>query len=134
MKHGNMGEIMNVTVDWNGLFAAIDGRDARAFADFLTPDARFRFGNAPVVAGRKEIVEAVEGFFGMISACRHRLLDSWEGRASVAGEGEVTYTVPGGATVTVPFVNVFELEGGLIATYKIYIDNGPLFAALAPKT
>jgi hypothetical protein len=31
--------------------------------------------------------------------------------------------------VTLPFANVFLLRGGEIASYRIYIDNAPLFAA-----
>jgi hypothetical protein len=43
------------------------------------------------------------------------------------GEGEVTYIRPDGTTVTVPFANIFELRGTLIAVYRIFIDNSPLF-------
>jgi hypothetical protein len=32
--------------------------------------------------------------------------------------------------ISVPFVNVFGLRDGLIEDYRIYIDNGPLLAAL----
>ena len=49
---------------------------------------------------------------------------------SAVCEGEVSYTVPGGALVHVPFANVFDLKDGRIASYRIYIDNGPLFAAI----
>jgi limonene-1,2-epoxide hydrolase len=31
--------------------------------------------------------------------------------------------------VTIPFANVFELQGDRIRLYRIYIDNSPLFAA-----
>jgi ketosteroid isomerase-like protein len=117
-------------VNWAGLFAAIDRRDAEGFVEFLTAGAEFRFGNSPVIAGRANIAAAVRVFFGMIAGCRHEVTATWSGPASAVCEGQVTYTVPAGSTVRVPFVNVFETAGGLISHYRIYIDNAPLFAAL----
>ena len=113
---------------WGRLLAVIDARDADGFVAFLTPDAEFRFGNAPAVQGREAIHAAVAGFFCVITGCRHRLLGTWNGPGTTVGEGEVTYTRLDGSTVTIPFVNVFELRGGRVASYRIYIDNGPLFS------
>jgi ketosteroid isomerase-like protein len=114
---------------WRDLFAAIDGADAPAFAAFLAPDGEFRFGNAPAVVGREAVQAAVAGFFGAIGGCRHRMLRAWQSPGAVACEGEVTYTRLDGSQVTLPFANVFLLRGGEIASYRIYIDNAPLFAA-----
>lgn len=113
---------------WAELFAAIDGRDAVAFAAFLTPDGEFRYGNSPPVVGHAAVREAVAGFFAAIGGCRHRLLASWQGPGTAVCEGEVTYQRLDGRSVTVPFVNVFVLAPGGIASYRIYIDNTPLFA------
>jgi ketosteroid isomerase-like protein len=116
---------------WQHLFAAIDARDSSAFLTFLTPDAQFRFGNAPTMIGSEAIRAAVEGFFAAIAACQHRVLKTWNGTAAIACEGTVTYTRHDGSTVSVPFANVFELRGAKIAAYRIYIDNSPLFSAVA---
>lgn len=116
---------------WGRLFAAIDARDTAGFLDFLTPDAQFRFGNAPTIVGAEAIGPAVEGFFKAIASCRHQLLATWNGTNTVACEGNVTYTRLDGAMVTVPFANVFELRGAKIAAYRIYIDNSPLFSTAA---
>jgi len=112
---------------WERLFAAIDAGDARGFVEFLTPDARFRFGNAPPIIGFEAIGAAVTAFFAAIAASRHRLLGTWSGAATAACEGEVTYTRHDGSTLSVPFANVFELRGDKIAAYRIYIDNSSLF-------
>ena len=114
---------------WDRLFAIIDARDADGFVAALTADAEFRFGNAPAVRGREAIRAAVAGFFSAIAACRHRLLASWDSPGTTVCEGEVTYTRHDGSTVTLPFANVFELRGDRIASYRIYIDNAPLFGA-----
>lgn len=113
---------------WHHLFAMIDARDTAAFVALLTPDAHFRFGNAPTVMGAAAISDAVGGFFAAIASCRHRLIRTWNGPTGVACEGEVTYGRHDGSTVAVPFANVFELRGTLISVYRIYIDNSPLFS------
>jgi len=116
---------------WEGLFSTVDAGDAGAFVQFLTPDATFRFGNAPVIVGVSDISDAVAGFFAAIASSRHRLLRTWNGAASAACEGEVTYTRRDGSVVSFPFANVFELRGEKITAYRIYIDNSSLFAPSA---
>lgn len=113
---------------WAELFRAIDGRDAAAFASFIADDGEFRFGNAPAVVGRTAVRDYVAAFFGMIGGCSHRLHRTWQSPGTVACEGEVTYTRLDGGKVTVPFVNVFVLKGAEVASYRIYIDNSPLFS------
>jgi ketosteroid isomerase-like protein len=113
---------------WRHVFAVIDARDAAAFVALLTADAQFRFGNAPMLIGSDAIRTAVSGFFAAIGSCSHRLIRTWSGPFWVACEGEVTYIRHDGSTITVPFANVFELRGTLIAIYRIYIDNSPLFS------
>jgi ketosteroid isomerase-like protein len=113
---------------WERLFASIDSRDADAFASFIAENGEFRFASAPPITGRAAIREAVAGFFAAIAGCRHRLVQTWSGADSAVCEGEVTYTRHDGSTVTIPFANVFRLRDGRIASYRIYIDNGPLFS------
>lgn len=113
---------------WQRVFAVIDARDAAGFVALLTADAQFRFGNAPTVVGSEAIGAAVRSFFSAIASCRHRLIRAWNGSNGVVCEGEVTYIRHDGAAVTVPFANVFELRGRLIAVYRIFIDNSPLFS------
>jgi ketosteroid isomerase-like protein len=113
---------------WRHVFAVIDARDAAAFVALLTADGQFRFGNAPTLIGSDAIRASVSGFFGAIGSCSHRLIRTWSGPCWVACEGEVTYVRHDGSTITVPFANVFELRGTLIAVYRIYIDNSPLFS------
>ena len=111
------------------LFAAIDAADADGFLQFLTPDARFRFGSAPVVEGHDAIREAVGGFFGSIAGLSHTVTRTVAEGSTVICEGTVTYTRHDGSTIALPFADVFEVEGGLIADYKIYMDIAPLYAA-----
>ena len=111
-----------------GVFAAIDAKDAASFVSFLTEDAVFRFGSAPPVRGREQIREAVAAFFATIAGCRHTISNSLRSGPTLVCEGDVVYQRHDGTEITVPFTDIFEYEGDLIAHYKIYIDIGPLYA------
>ena len=113
---------------WEHLFTVVDSGDAAAFVRLLTPDARFRFGNAAQIIGSEAIQAAVAGFFSAIASSRHQLHGTWAAGTTAVCEGEVTYTRHDDSVVTFPFVNVFELRGGLIAAYRIYIDLASLFS------
>ena len=108
------------------LFAAIDKKDTRSFLSFLTDDAAFRFGSAATVRGQAAIAEAVGGFFTTIAGLRHEVSRSLSNGRSLICEGEVTYTRFDGSEITLPFVDVFEMDGERIVDYKIYMDIGPL--------
>jgi ketosteroid isomerase-like protein len=114
--------------DTGGLFTAIDAKDGATFVSCLTEDAIFRFGSAPPVQGRDAIKAAVEGFFTTIAACSHDISNTLRQDDTLVCEGIVTYTRHDGSEIALPFTDVFEYEGSLIAHYKIYIDIGPLFA------
>jgi limonene-1,2-epoxide hydrolase len=117
------------SVDFNGLFASIDAMDTERFLSFIHEDASFRFGSSPAVRGHADIRKAVEGFFASFAALRHDVLRTVCADGAVVCEGEVTYTRHDGSKITLPFVNVFEVEGGLISLYRVYIDITPLYAA-----
>jgi hypothetical protein len=110
------------------LFRTIDLMDSYKFVSFLTDDARFFFGNAPAVTGRENIKEAVSQFFKSVKSLSHKNLNLWINSDSVIYQGEVTYTRHDGSRLTLPFVNVFGMDGDKIKDYRIYIDINPLYA------
>ena len=109
------------------LFAAIDTKNTETFLGFLTDDATFRFGSAPAVSGKEVIRHAVDGFFSSITSSRHNVANVLRDGAIQICEGEVTYQRLDGSKLSLPFTNVFELDGPLIRHYKVYIDIGPLY-------
>ena len=111
-----------------GMFAAIDAKDGPGFVSCLTEGAVFRFGSAPPVQGHDAIQAAVEGFFTTIAGCSHDISNTLRQEDTLVCEGVVTYTRHDGSEIALPFTDVFEYEGSLIAHYKIYIDVGPLFS------
>jgi hypothetical protein len=112
------------------LFNCIDTMDADKFVTYLTGDAIFRFGNAPVVSGKKAIRDAVFEFFKSIKSIGHRCINLWEIKPHVVYEGIVKYTRHDGNIVELNFVNVFKMNGDLIKDYFIYIDITPLYAPM----
>ena len=116
-------------VDWlKGLFDAVDSQDTERFLTCLSPDAEFRFGSAASVRGREQIFAAVDGFFSSIAGSSHRLVNTLVKNDVIVCEGEVTYERHDGSKITLPFVNLFDMAGDLIDSYRIYIDIGPLYA------
>lgn len=115
-------------VQFDKLFASIDEMDTESFLRFIDEDATFRFGSSPPVTGRDGIGASVNDFFSMFAALRHDLMRVVADDNTIVCEGEVTYTRHDGSKITLPFANIFEVENGLIALYRIYIDIGPLFA------
>jgi ketosteroid isomerase-like protein len=119
---------MPVTV--REVFQAVDAKDAPRFASCLTPDAIFRYANAPPITGPEAIREAVAQFFGAVQALRHGLLGVWTVDDLVFCKGEVSYTRHDGSKAgPFPFLNLFKMRGDKIAEYLIYVDITPLFAA-----
>lgn len=109
------------------LFAAIDKKDADAFVSFLTEDAAFYFANAPVVKGRESIHNAVAQFFSALKGLQHSIQEIWESGSVVICEGKVKYTRINGSELTIPFADIFRMEGDLIKDYRIYMDASLLF-------
>lgn len=110
------------------LFAAIDAMNPDAFVSFLTPNGRFQFGNNAPTEGQDAVRAAVANFWGTLAGSQHKLFHVWNDGRDVAIHGEVTYTRRDDKRVTVPFVNVFKMEGDKIAEYLIHVDLAPLFS------
>jgi hypothetical protein len=55
--------------------------------------------------------------------------DAWQAEDAVICRGEVTYIRHDGSTLTVPFANVFRMDGDKVRDYRIYMDASALFPA-----
>lgn len=111
------------------LLSAVDAKDADRFVSFLADDGRFVYANTPAVVGREAVKAAVGAFFASVRTLRHTPRHVWQVPGHVVVEGTVRYMRHDGREVSLPFVNVLELAGDLVAEYRIYVDAAPLFAA-----
>jgi ketosteroid isomerase-like protein len=76
--------------------------------------------------GRASVRQTITAFFATIQGLRHHLIKAWEYETTVIFQAEVTYIRKDGSQVTIPYVDVLELESDRIKDYKIYIDLAPL--------
>jgi len=110
------------------IYTKIDAKDSDGFAEYIKQDGEFRFGNMEAVKGRKAIADAVAYFFTSIGGSKHKIVNAWRNGDWITWQGEVLYTRLDGNQVNINFVNIFKMEGDMIAEYLIYIDNSPLYA------
>jgi hypothetical protein len=115
--------------DARQIFASIDKLDADNFVAALTPDVRFRFGNADPVDGADQVHAAVSGFFGTVAGMTHHVLELWDVSPDVAiARIDVEYVRTDGKHVTVPNLDILRWSGDKVADWQIYIDLAPVFA------
>jgi hypothetical protein len=111
------------------VFRVIDAKDIEGFLRFVSPDATFRFGNAPPLKGHAAIREGLKPFYASIAALHHTILGTWVSRSAIFCQMEVRYTRLDGGQVTLPVLNVMFTEGELFKDYLIYMDIAPVYAA-----
>jgi ketosteroid isomerase-like protein len=108
------------------IYAADEALDVDAFVALLAPDVQFRLGSNPPVKGRETVRQVIANFFATIQKLKHHLIEVWEHGNTIVFQAEVTYTRKDGSQVTLPYIDVLELDGSQIKDYKIYIDLAPL--------
>ena len=113
--------------DIAAIFADIDAFDPDKFVAHLTPDAKFRFGNADPVTGQA-VKEGVAGFFSTIDGLTHHILNVYESGDTVIVQIDVEYRRKDGKSVTVPNADILVFDGDLVRDWQIYIDVAPVFA------
>jgi limonene-1,2-epoxide hydrolase len=109
------------------LFNSIDTKNTDKFVTYLTEDAIFSFGNSPSVEGNSNIHAAVGGFFESIKDIKHTNLQTIISEGFIVVRGSSTYTRHNDTLLTVPFCNVFDMQGEKIKNYRIYIDLSQLY-------
>jgi ketosteroid isomerase-like protein len=110
------------------IFAAFDSKDIGVLAALVTDDVRLQIGNAEVVDGKADFVEALQIFFSSVAAFRHTVTNVWSDVDAVIVELKVSYTRLDGTELTLPCCNVFRLRNGAVADYRVYMDITPVYA------
>lgn len=117
-------------IDYATLFSAIDRRDWHTFGTFLTDDVTFKYGSLPATTGHAAVLAAAEGAVAPFTKVRHSYDNDWSAPDDLVVAGTVTYTLPTGREITLPFLNRLKLSGGKVREYLIFIDPAPVFSAL----
>jgi len=110
------------------VYQAIDSMEGRAFANCLTENFTFVFGNSDAVIGRASAAAAAQGFLNQIAGVKHHLLNAWAFDDVVVSQVSVTYTRKDGSILTIAAASIWKLKDMLIDECRIYADVSPLFA------
>ena len=108
------------------LFGAVDSMDADAFVRFMAKNVFFRDGSAEPLRGRDVVRDDIGALYSRIKGINHVLSETWVLGNVVVVHGTVTYTRLDDSTLTVPFADIWKMNGGLIQEYMIFVDNTKL--------
>jgi uncharacterized protein (TIGR02246 family) len=109
------------------VFSAVDAMNPKAFAELLTADGVFAFGNMPPARGRTDVASATRQFFNSISGIKHEIVGVWNENDTVIVQLMVSYTRRDGKVVELPCANIWKLQQDKIADYRIFMDVNPVF-------
>jgi ketosteroid isomerase-like protein len=126
-----MSEKTTLTVETvPDLFAATDAQDAERMAGYFHDDVVLISGNGDPIHGVDNHVATLTGFAAELGGLRHELHKVWsvEDGKYIVIVMTVHCTRKDGTTVSVPGVDVLEVEDGLIRLYQTYMDAAPVFA------
>jgi ketosteroid isomerase-like protein len=114
------------------MFAALDADGVPGLFPYLDENVSFRFGSFPPGRGRDAFDAAWRTISTDIDSLSHEILDVWDAGESAVCRGNVTYVLRDGRRITVPFANVFYLDGGKITKYLIHVDASAVFGPSDP--
>lgn len=108
---------------------AVDTLDVDRVLSFFSDSATWTYGNNSPMEGRTEMRTRMEPFHASIAGISHVLRSCFAPEPDVVvAEFVVTYRRHDGKEVTLPASGFYELEDGLIQTYRVYVDVAPVFA------
>ena len=113
---------------YEGILSAVDATDSAGFVSYLTDDATFKWGAQEPVHGKRAVQDYVDAFLGMFRGTRHVVLETLESGDTRVCRGEVTYLMKDGRKITIPFCNVYHMDGDRIRDYLVHADPTPVFA------
>ena len=114
------------------LFAALDSGDIASALSLMTEDVAFRFGSAEPTIGKAAIANNAAAMATVVESLSHQLDAVWtveQPQSAMLCEMAVTYRRHDGSQITLPCFNVFRLQRGRVADYRIYMDVNPVFVA-----
>ena len=113
-------------------YDALEAKDVARYSAYYADDMTVTFANAPRLDGAPAFLEALSGMLAQVRSIHHDVVQAWEeddGRVIFESVG--TWTLRDGTQLVVPACSVCTMAGGKFTDQHIYVDNAPLFAALA---
>ena len=90
------------------------------------------FGNSREIKGRGNIIAAMERVLDRVVSLGHDLVNVWEEEGGVVLFEDVgRWSLRGGAVIETKAASKITMADGKFIDQRIYVDNAPLFEALA---
>jgi ketosteroid isomerase-like protein len=111
------------------LFSTVERKDVDAYLACFTEDAEYKAGNFPAVFGHQAIREFAAQIIPLFNQVEHKVKNSWQNGDTIISEMDLVYHRKDGKVVTVPCVDIVQLENGKVKSLRAYLDASPAFAA-----
>jgi limonene-1,2-epoxide hydrolase len=106
------------------MIAGWEALDANAVAACFTEDGVWHNMPYPPTSGRENIRAAVAGFLGSMTSAEFRIHHQGEiSPGVVVNERSDIFQTKNGKQLDFPVMGVFEIEGGLIKSWRDYFDS-----------
>jgi len=113
-------------------YAAMEANDTATWSSYLADDMVVHFANSPRLEGAAAFVDEVEGMLAQVESLHHDVVHAWEDEDGLLiFESIGTWTLHDGSSVSIPACSVCRVVDGKMTEQHIYVDNTPLFEALA---
>ena len=115
-------------------YAAMEGKDSKDYGSYYAADMTLTFGNSPEISGRENIISAFSDALEDVVSLGHDLVNVWEEEDGVVFfESLGRWTLRGGAVIEIKAASKITVVDGKFADQRIYVDNAPVFEALAQE-
>lgn len=116
-------------------FTDVDTMQIEKMAAWFDEDVIVRFGNEPILHGKKHALEAITALWANFASLSHTHGRVLSNGTYFSDEGTVTFTLLDGRVVSIPGITILERRNGLVTRLSGYLDFAPLYApADAPIT
>lgn len=110
------------------LFDAVERKDVDAYVTCFMQDAEYRAGNLPAVFGHDGIREFAHRVIPYFDRVDHIVKNHWQNGDTIISEMDLVYHRKDGKVVSVPCVDIIQVENGKVKSLRAYLDATPAFA------
>jgi ketosteroid isomerase-like protein len=110
------------------MFSAVERNDVDTYLSCFTENAEYRVANLSPIIGRKAIGEFGASLIPMFNKVEHKVKNTWQNGSTIISEMDLIYHRKDGKVVTVPCVDIVEVENGKVKSLRAYLDASPAFS------
>lgn len=113
-------------------YAAMEANEPSRFGSYYADDMTLTFGNSSEIRGKENIIAAFSDKLNEVESLGHDLVNAWEEEDGVVFfESIGRWTLRSGVVIEIKAASKITMFGGKFVDQRIYVDNEPVFEALA---